>query len=243
MSERKWMRARQPTYNQSSRLMKSETLQWRERAKSKPFAPLIPQASFIHKCFLFFWIDEKEKYYNSMGNTLKMDQTPREMKEFEKLKSITAARHQQQEINFNSILWEWMDWIDFICCGGCGKRVEWGWMSLFFCGLRAAQPHGNQPKKETSSPMEPHNSSFLQLTKKRSELTRKEREGAATNQTRKEGRGRLSFVVGYGAEPICAEPFHSNNSFLHCFHSSHLALPLLNERKDEHALYLFFLIN
>ena len=39
-----------------------------------------------------------------MGNTLKMDQTPREMKEFEKLKSITAARHQQQEINFNSIL-------------------------------------------------------------------------------------------------------------------------------------------
>ena len=39
---------------------------------------------------------------------------------------------------------------------GCGKRVELGWMSLFCGGLRAAQPHGNQPTKETSSPMEPN---------------------------------------------------------------------------------------
>ena len=54
----------------------------------------------------------------------------------------------------------------------------------------------------------------------------------STKPKTKRGSGKWAFFVGgYGAEPICAEPFHSKKFFT-SFHSSHLALlfPLLKKR-------------
>jgi len=82
--------------------------------------------------------------------------------EFVKLSLIwrcTNGPHaiQQSKINSNSILWEWMDWIDLLVDGGCGIDGRVGW--LICGGLWAARGHNAPQRKKPAQP----NSSFLSI--------------------------------------------------------------------------------
>ena len=113
-----------------------------------------------------------------------------------------GARGPQRKANQKNDEMKWNHLLIAAASAGLNGRVGW----LICGGLWAARGHNAPQRKRPAQP----NSSFLSICdwiwwNQMNEQIEKEMEWRSPiNQTRKEGRGRLSFVVGYGAEPICA---------------------------------------
>jgi len=111
------------------------------------------------------WMKIK-KYYNSMDNT---DHTKRRQTKINekfifdwlsRLICIIAAAQPTKSTPFHCSLRMGNEIVSWLMVGGLGgtkrmnERSKSGLAGLTLGGLVAAQPHGNQPKEKTSSPLE-----------------------------------------------------------------------------------------
>ena len=138
-------------------------------------------------------------------------------------REMKIPRHaiQQSIFSFDSILWEWMESMKSWCwrrMAQRGRDGEWVWL-VFLWGVMGGRrcrtaPQRKRQAKQTHSSARLWLLSFLQLTKKRSELTRKDSTSEANNpfilsSTKLAERG-VRELVGYGRSPSAAQttPFN-----------------------------------